>query len=527
MPNISVPLVETNKAAIRPALLDITRQVMEITQIPSTTRINYRGDADGVAQKGSGLQDGSERDNIQVSSQDTVTIEVDAVYDENTFASTAVSQSEHLPVLMDEELGVIFRPVYARMECIINFVYKTRSRTMAERWRDDIRVRVSQMRDVNLHDIEYHMPVPYPFVNLLQQIYKQREAVAGYGESMPDYLRKVMTSRLTEISNFSGERTMLTISEKQTRVQGYFDFTGVPEKANKNSENSAWTIGFAYSVAFDCPISMHASYPVMVHNEFLPEKFIPPPARDDDRIRKSFSRSGTALNHFEIDNFNSRSHYPLQSITIPDFDEFVANTAPPDMHRLISVLCQVDPNDPKALIKLDELGEEYQFDPTILKFIKSEVPYLTTPYRSIFYVTVYRWKYLTSHEDYVIDADLNLSFKEDLSMRKNYRVAFMIVRDLMYLHPSAIKRLAQNPEAFRKILMYLRVPMQTIYAIYRKVNISHLFPKLQLDPHELKKYLDAHVGFNTVGIAGIVTYKRSLYPGNPTHPRTHHAHRPT
>ena len=501
MPSIFLPLPEVDKSITRPVVFDVVRQVMEITQIPSDVPITYLGEGESAAQQSSKIAGDQLAGNTVLSGNSLLTIEIADLYDENYVSTTAIAQTEHPPVILDNNLGVMIRPIYSNNEIEITFKYRCRSRTHALRWRDDIRMRTSHMRDINLHEGVYHYSLPTPFMTIMKEIHELRENVAGYGEDFDSYLHTCATTKMTEVSNLAGKAKTFAFAESQVRIQGLFGFQIAPQEITKGNEAGQWVCEFTYKFNFSKPLGMHMQYPVMIHNQLLDMRFIPQPAFNDDSTDKSFSHSLSALNHFEVPTVQSRYHNHYTPIKYPEHDEFIPDNAPPDMLGVASALCQVDPTDDKYLLDLTDM----ELDDEIAEFMKKvEYPYLTKPYKSIFHVSLYRWQHLTSDRNIFVDNNLRVKSSNPLSLRTNHRVRLSMVNDIECLDTEALRRLRRYPNVLRKALMAINITKHKLNMISGKINLLNYFPDLPNVGVSLATVRNQHIGFNTVQTSYIV-----------------------
>lgn len=453
MPNISIVVPEVQQSVLRPVVLDIVRQLEAITKIPKDSVILFPGELNKMYQPGSGIQE-SDTDRTQFLTNDIVQIEVEEDFHKDSVLSTAVSRQEQLPVFCDDQIGVTIKPVYVTTEISINFKFRSKSKTTIQRWRDDIRMRTSMARDINLHQITYHYLIPGEMQNILYEIHKLRETVEPYGEEFGDYLINNSSTRLTQVSNQSGSIAELGISETQMRIVGYFDFEGYPDKPEHEEENDTWVGTFAYKLTYEKPVACNMSYPVMIHNQILSTKFRP--AKQDtynlDNHLQSYSLSINAFNYFEAQN-QIESYVDLNAaITIPDFDEFIPEDIIPGTVNIFNALCQLTSTDKKTLINLTELGD-ITLDRDIIDFLlQSEWPFIYKTYQSILQVNIYRSMTLMSQEFCTVKSNLDICATNDLNIRQNHRVRFSVVCDLSLLNPDALARLKKFPKALVKIL---------------------------------------------------------------------------
>lgn len=499
MPNISIMTPELVSSVIRPSILEITKQVQEITEISKDTKILFNGGLEASYQKGSTMSDSqNERDRLSIPYSNQLQIEIDNTYNEGMVLSTAVRQAEHLPIFNDPNLGIIIKPIYSVNNFTINFKFRSESETAGLRWRDSIRTHISMMRDVNLHNVDYHYLIPPAYIVILKEIHKLRETTDPYGETFEEYLANYASTKITAISNQSGSQIGLGVAESQIRILGLYDFDIAPEKQERDGEGSAWTTTFGYKVSFSLPIAVNMKYPFMIHNQMLDNEFFEQePSTDLDKYNKSYTSSMTALQYFEsnveLDEILNRN----KLIRIPKFDEFVPTSKPFATAPVFTALCSLLEDNRKLVLNLREMGD-FEIDPDILDMLEQEYHYLTLPYKSIFHVSLYKWSALTTDKKIKVDKDLNVMSTEDLSLRVNHRVVFSMVTDLTMLDRPALQRLKRFPKAGRKALLAINANTGVLKQISHNCNLLSLVPDLPDVGESLASIYNARIQFNTV-----------------------------
>lgn len=505
MPNLSMTVPEVNVSVLRPVIYDIVRQVQAITKIDENTKILYPGESEGTYQKGSVMGTLNERDNTSLSNDSRIDIEVEEKYNEGMILSTEVTRPEFLPLFHDDKIGVFIKPIYSKNDYVINFKYRTRSKTQGLRWRDDIRMRTSMARDINLHDVTYHFMLPYEFIEILKEIHTLRENVAGYGDDFATYMAAHASTKITRVANQSGKQSGLGVTEKQMRIQGIFGFDYAPEEGSKEGDVSTWTTTFTYTFSFSKPIGCNMRYPCMVHNQVLDNKYLlEDNAYNEDTHDKSWSISGSDNSFFERQNEIKRFKRDKKTLTLPAFDEFTALSVVHGTTAAFTALCGIGEDDKRLVLNLQEL-DTHNIDPEILRFFAAvEYPFLARPYKSIFHVSLYRSMGLMSHQDIVVDQGLNVRSLYDLDLRVNHRVRFSIVHDLTLLDPQSLVRLKQYPKVLDMVMRSIDIRYSQLVEVSGKVNLIKYFPDLPKTGPSLQSVRDATVQFNTVCSAFII-----------------------
>lgn len=453
MPNISLTMPETSQSVTRPVIYDMINQLQDITNISPKSRIMYPGDINFMQNPGTSIDSPNHSRNPTFNTDRYTFIEVEEDYDRNALSTTAVTRREHIAVFKDLALNVRIAPVYATSQVTINFKYRCPSKTEALRWRDDMRIRISQMRDINLHNVTYHYLLPMEFLIILQAIYTNREQHHGYGQSLVEYITSYASDRLTYITDTVNANGRLTISETQCRIIGMFDYDGIPDKPERDDQTGTWTIGASYKFSYEKPIACHMKYPIMVHNKLLPEQYITFVNQEYklEKLSKSFSLSLNALNAFETDTKIDAAMDPEAIVRIPDFDDFNIPAVPNATGTLFIALTEVDP-DNSSLLNLGELGD-YILDKDILDFIRNvEYPYVCSLYKSIIHINLYRNEQLAFLNSLTCDTNGNIRTVSVCDPRNQHRVRFSLVTDLTLLDKKALDRLLRYPKVLVKLI---------------------------------------------------------------------------
>ena len=452
MPVVEMTLPDVAQAVSRPVILAVVKQIQEITKIDKDIRIFYPGESQRMQQPGSTLNS-TNRDALMTNNQ-ILFIEAEEDYEVDALSATAVNYLEQNPVFNDFKLGISITPIYVATNVTINFRYRTQSKAEALRWRDDVRVRVSHMRDINLHNLTYHYLIPTPYLDLLMTIHELREATDGYGDTFAEYVISNASDRLTLIGDLSNKDVHLGISETQARVVGIFGFDGVPEKPERDDATGTWTITFSYKFTYERPAACNIRYPILIHNQLLPSEYTDfvNELEDPEKKNNEFTISLKALNYFEnTTQFKARINpYPI--VNIPDFDQFMPTAVPPGTSTVYYVLCTFDSATPKLLVDLNELGD-MRMDDDIMKFIRDgEYRYITKSYRSILQLHLYRGDNLASDGAIECDTYGQVSLAIDPNLRVEHRLRLSMVMDTSLLDRASLERLRAYPKVLAKIL---------------------------------------------------------------------------
>lgn len=458
MPNLVHPIDNVQYSVERPVVYDIARQLLDIMQISHKTPIAFSGDEGKIAQKNSTLYKDHFTENYWPYNE-KIYIEVEEEYEKDRILSTAIRGPENILVFNDPALGVSIKPIYSSMEVTIQFKYRAVDRNQANRWRNDMRTRVSMMRDVNLHEIVYHYTLPSIFIPIIREVHRLRENIAGYGESFEDYFSKYLTVNASVVSNFAGNGQMWAVSEKQARVQGYFDFEDAPDKPERDGELDAWDTTVSYRFKYDKPIECHIQYPLMVHQQILDQAYWSPRKTNTfDDIPKTYTLSSGQFHQFEDSTYN-QLYSSNKGIAIPEYDEFTPGAILPASLRVFCAMASLEATDLKTLFNLRELGD-VALDSDILAFMsESEYPFMGKEYASIFNLSLYEGSYFKAKNILTVDKNLNVSSTIELNLRKEYHVRLSMIADFSLLKDDALTRLRKFPKVAIKIIAALNAAL--------------------------------------------------------------------
>jgi hypothetical protein len=435
---------ETYDSVTRPVIYDVTRKLFKWTGLHENTPILYPSPNGQTFQPGSTLLHNPK--DSELAYDDQVSIEVTEEMDPERLASTAVVYPENLFILHDPRVETVMKPVYVHTEVTINFKFRAIDEVKAKRWRDQIRVRMSQMRDLHMLDIRYAYQVPPVGMVILEEIHRLMEATAGYGVSYAQWFKNSAGAQLTVESNMSGTQLQVAVPEHQGKIVGYWDFTGEPEQGNKEDNAETWTISFAFKFKYDKPASVVLQYPLMIHNQVIKyrdEK----PVYTPDNIEKTFSLSAWYLNHFDRTRALNSSVRDKTGIMLPSWDDFVPQTQPLHYLKIMSAMLSIDLSQggsPSTLMNLDTLSEGYAMTDAMKQFIIGEAPYMTKRGQSVFNCALYLSNTQMADGAILVDNELNVTTTFNPNPRARFHLWFGLCYNWRYLSPGAVQRLRMN-----------------------------------------------------------------------------------
>lgn len=450
MPTLYLTVPETHTPISRAVTYSIIEELVSRTQLDKNTPVLFPGQHSIASESGSRLGDTNADSGFGHNAK--LQIEVSEEYLEDAVPTTAIHRPDYPVLFNDGHLGINIRPIYVSTEVSISITHRTTDKVSAERWRDQMRLKLSQGREAQLHSINYHFAIPHPILHLLYQFHKLRENVAGYGDTLKQWMQPRMTQRATTLVTQAGTQPELVIAEQQVGVQGWFDFNNAPQAAQIDGEGAAQVISVEYRFRYDKVVGCVLEYPLMIHNQLIPSKYRPVTKveRVEDHHR---TPSLSGHNFARLDENQMQAGTMLEGVAIPHFDEWYPKHRPANIASLLRLMLSVDDNG-HDIVNLGNLGR-YAIDGKILAFLREEVSFLTTPYESPFLLTLYKRDAYLDTDAIVVDAELNVTAVTSMDPRERYHLQLGLVKDLNNLSPPAKDRLTRNPEIVETIINVL------------------------------------------------------------------------
>lgn len=476
MPVSSILIDDIQKNIITKIRSQLISDISKTISIPETELVIRHTDSDlTLTDAGGNTSPSSVGSNIDSNRPTTkssrrIVVNMSNEMDEDDIATAAIHQRNSFPIFQDKEIGVEISPMYIRDTFKIEFSFQTASRSEAIRLYDQIRIGVTQTRNVMLHTVEYTIPVPLSVQDLITDVYDLKNRL--FPQTLEDYFTSHSTNRfilMTDMANDSNKT--LAIHERQSRILGQFEFNPIPDKIEKDTDKNTYTLTFNYTATIDTPRAFVLRYPVMVCNKLMPNKYLEHIEKDRQRrINENlYNDKYTSIHNYnlsmfefgrELDDISSKD-FPLN---IPLFDEFQMDNGHVGYVGIVSVLTDVNETDKRTLFNLRDMAP-YYIDDQVLEFIRTEERFnCIKPYESFMYISLYQEGRYYDAPMLTIDNDLNVRSKIDLSLVTPVRVVISYLCDLTYLNKQSYQRLKLN----QAMLMRLMNEYVRIYTDFRR-----------------------------------------------------------
>lgn len=474
MPQVLIALPDVYESVIRRCAIDSVNQLAQTMRLPPNTHILLPGAAEALPMDGGNVFTPCESPGIRYPQDGRLVVNFTEEVDESTTLSQHVGTDENLPLFSDPTRQLIMYPVYRSVTMTLNIEYTAPSQIVVQRWVDEMRARIVQLRAELYQSFEYHYAIPDSLMVLIHHVWEKIEASAQpLGLTFPEYLEGHLGRPTKTGETLAGTHPKRLVVERQHEVIGWFDFTSTPTTPQASSQgDGSFTASFSYSFIYDRPTQVLCRYPLVVHNQAIGSDYIPKSSlttfRQVDR-RVSFIKGN-------LESFISAiatQHIPY--LVYPDMDDWSPSTL--GSHDLIffSGLLMVDQHDPRRLVDLAALGP-HTFTPYFLEYFYQQRHTLFVPRKSPFVFTLY--------ENQSARTDVTLSFRDGslvietdipLDLRGVYHLQIGLVRDWGTLYSDTIQCLRRYPVVTYTLLAILRVQLGKVP--YRKLRLLGLGAK--------------------------------------------------
>ena len=256
MPTLYVTLPETQKSILSGSFYSVVKNVVHQLGIPGSSVV--------AIHQGMEINRTDNRTNASVNSVDNlpatvsqrrIVATITEEYDEDSLSSTTVSQKDVPPIFNDYDIGALVYTVYVKSQVSVDIEYTCGSRTEANRVRDDIRVKLSQGRNILHHSVEYNILVPLMVEEFIADIYDLKSRL--FPQTLADYFKSYSSNQIRPITDMANaENARLAVFERQVRIVGVMDISSEVPKVEQNNDTNTYSFVLPYKFTIDVPRGM-------------------------------------------------------------------------------------------------------------------------------------------------------------------------------------------------------------------------------------------------------------------------------
>ena len=350
---------------------------------------------------------------------------------------------DYFPIYKDKDIGSEFTPIHVNTKYEMNITYYAKSEGRVDAVVDRLKLNPSMSKWEIITDLKYSYIVPGYAMNLLIHINDLKNKRLVTPVDFHDYINNTFDDRVDVLNPEDGDTNKLdlVIRETQLGLRGYIrtDLSNV--KKEYDDSLSMFKVTLSYEFIFEKPVSLLLEYPLMVWNNLIAKTYRINESDDDSYIgNRTYGSVG--IHSIVKDGVSKYLTPPSTSyhLNIPREDNFKAEEPDPYMARVLSIICVVDYNNPTELFNLT--GIPYiEFKDKILDFMKTEYPYMSDLYGSLFYIELIKDGVKDYKNRVIIDEELNLTTEFPMDIKSTYRVMINVLTYLNILSRDNLKRI--------------------------------------------------------------------------------------
>lgn len=352
------------------------------------------------------------------------------------------SRPDMKPIYKDDDIDSKITPIYQTRKVNIEFKYYTLSKSDAYAKVNYIKSMTSNDSHTWLHDLEYFYNLGHYVFELMAEIYNLKnnrlEKALTFEEYLGTYFDDRIDIALTDDGNLS--KSNLIIKEAQLEVVGYIESDTYNIEAEYEDDKDQWCINLTYTFSYDKPICLVATYPLLVFNQVINNKF--------RKNKNVYTKRPVVQSPGRIEPINKvvTREDPLRPrlrddyLMIPDIDKTMLPVTTNLTTRMFCVLNCVDENDTTLLFNIKDI-DGIKFKEDILNYIIKDREYIGDLLHSMFYFELFSNNEKAYGYKVLLEKDGTLRTNKPMDLKKTYRVMFNVINNLSLLDHYASKRL--------------------------------------------------------------------------------------
>lgn len=451
MPKALIPTPDLHWSFDRRVIPTLVRDLLVEMAIDPNTPINYMGIDGKMAQQGTVLGEGD--DPNRWATDERVFIEVSEEFDRDRIQ--AMRLLDNAPAFFqDEGLRIAIRAVMMTMRYTVTFRYRSKDRNQASMWKSRMVAMLSMGREMIIHRrAPFHYVIAPEWLELIEHCYDLRQNRGGdASEDFATYLGRHTSQCVTVRTDLAGNNGQVVYNGALERVQGWFDFDGQPEKGDREGDQDNWACSLTYTFQCDKPVMQFGRWPIVIHQQLLDEKWLRKgPTLFSNPAEVSRGVEGLIAAHFESDR-KANTLRQREGVGLPSYSTFWPTMVPQSTVRVFTALCLKDPENPRFLCNLEDLGDA-KLDIELLDWIRSgEREFMTQRFRSILQLNLYVNDACKSSGSIVVDEHLNVFTTEEWSDQCILHLRLGLMTNLGYLPEQALLRIRKVPTVAAKLI---------------------------------------------------------------------------
>lgn len=449
MPGLVYPVPELEEAIVRPVVLQVVKALNETLGIDPKTRLLYRGDSLQIPHPKSGtsarglylpnLDDGGKLE-----------VELEETYTEDNIQSQSVDTRNLKPLFEDASGNWLVRDVHALADCTLNFVYRTKDRTEADKFRSHVYTRLARGFTQTMVDCNISFPLSNQVLATMMQFWVNYNNLASKLNeptiSFTEFLDSTCKQKYSVESNLSGKHRTVVLP----RTIGGIAITLESKEISKPTDpdpSGVYRVSFSVNFRYNKPINFFIRYPIFMYNSLLNVKYF------DVNLDRNYvatiptENSDTFLSLYQDrENAKRKAARGYPGIYLPGCDDWIdqmKNYKRSEM--VIQWLIAVDVEDNSLIYDLNKLSEDgLEMHPDFMSYVQQyREDFFTTKFLPLFFVFFEGTTELTP-SDFYIDENLCIRAKEHLNPKRNYHLQLRLQLNLDLLPDTVVEEMCNE-----------------------------------------------------------------------------------
>lgn len=333
--------------------------------------------------------------------------------------TTAQYENETVRFYNDPGLKCFFAPIIQKMKVTLSLRYRNKHRNAVASWVNTMANKIKNDSLMIDSTIDFTYILPNTIVELLCEIYNRSEAIAGHGDTLPEYIRKHFTTNFTILENMNGMHKTPAIRYIQPLARGIFDIDAEPQKV-KGEVGGTWEASVQYVFYYDKPVSVFSRYSPMIHSQLLSQKFLIP------YFTQSY-RNWKTINYKSIHHLNKATGVDtkrlgseaVEGYSEQNYDDWLPNYRQKMLHFDYRTLIVVD--DDGLVLDMNALGS-YRLTEEAKRYLRVFNEEATEFRKALIFLVLYEDGDQLEAKYLHLDKDLKLYYTGPVNKRKVYRL---------------------------------------------------------------------------------------------------------
>lgn len=272
-------------------------------------------------------------------------------FDENSTMYSHMYSNEFPDIWSLPRLGLRYRNAYAQsvieLQCTVGF----RSRSELNRVRRAAHMAMTQRSPIYNHNVSYELDVNDAYVQLMFDVWEMQEKKAGRGQTFIDFLIEgTKLGKPGKRRNQADTVTDLYFKIDEIDIIGRMETEQYFAETTRNENRHE--LSFTYRLEFTQPIGTVLTYPLFVHQQRLPKRYIENWAPYMRKYTVQAEQFSTSLNQPPITN--PRFYQADGGVHLDQFDEWFPEPPMPGTRTMVLAPFTLDATDPFMMVGIED-----------------------------------------------------------------------------------------------------------------------------------------------------------------------------